>query len=259
MNKIKQAFEHGKALIPFITCGDPSLELTEQLVYAMEEAGADMMELGIPFSDPTAQGPAVQAADARAIKNGVTTDRVFETVEKIRCNSQIPLVLVTYANVVFSYGAQRFVQKAAQIGVDGLIVPDIPYEEQEEFAPVCQKHGLALISMAAPASRERVQMIAKQAQGFLCCVSALGAAGDEAGAVEGIAQLKKLAGEVSDIPCAAGFEIASPAQAAAVAAVSDGVFVDSAAVQLCGQYGEQCVPHVAGLVRSLKDAVRAGQ
>lgn len=259
MNKIKQAFEHGKALIPFITCGDPSLELTGQLVTAMEEAGADIIELGIPFSDPTAQGPAVQAADARALKNGVTTDQVFETVEKIRRNSQIPLVLVTYANVVFSYGAQRFVQKAAQIGVDGLIVPDIPYEEQEEFAPVCREHGLALISMAAPASRERIQMIAEQAQGFLCCVSAMGAAGDEAGAIEGIAQLGKLAGEVSDIPCAAGFEIETPAQAAAVAAVSDGVFVDSAVVKLCGQYGEQCVPHVAGLVRSMKDAVRAGQ
>ena len=146
MNKrITEAFAHGKAFIPFITCGDPSLEVTEQLVYALEEAGADLIELGIPFSDPTAEGPVIQAANVRALSGGVTTDKIFEMVEKIRKRTAIPMVFMTYANVVFSYGTERFVKKAADIGMDGLILPDVPFEEKEEFDSVCRAHGLDLI------------------------------------------------------------------------------------------------------------------
>ena len=153
MNKrITESFTKGKAFIPFITCGDPSLEVTEQLVYAMEEAGADLIELGIPFSDPTAEGPVIQAANIRALSGGVTTDKVFDMVEKIRKNSSIPMVFMTYANVVFSYGTERFVKKAAEVGMDGLILPDVPFEEKEEFDGVCKEYGLDLISLIAPTS-----------------------------------------------------------------------------------------------------------
>ena len=167
MNKrITEAFANGKAFIPFLTCGDPSLEVTEQLVYAMEEAGADLIELGIPFSDPTAEGPVIQEANVRAFAGGVTTDKVFSMVEKIRKNTKIPMVFMTYANVVFSYGTERFIKKAAEVGMDGLILPDVPFEEKEEFDVVCKQYGLDLISLIAPTSHERIAMIAKG--GRLC-------------------------------------------------------------------------------------------
>ena len=168
MNKrITEAFEKGKAFIPFITCGDPSLEVTEQLVYAMEEAGADLIELGIPFSDPTAEGPVIQRANVRALSGGVTTDKVFDMVVKIRKNSSVPMVFMTYANVVFSYGTERFIKTAAEIGMDGLILPDVPYEEKEEFDSVCKKYDMDLISLIAPTSHERIAMIAKEAEGLM--------------------------------------------------------------------------------------------
>ena len=166
-NKITEAFAKGKAFIPFITCGDPSLEITEQLVYAMEEAGADLIELGIPFSDPTAEGPVIQEANVRALSGGVTTDKVFDMVAKIRQKTAIPMVFMTYANVVFSYGTERFIRKAAEIGMDGLILPDVPFEEKEEFDTVCKQYGLDLISLIAPTSHERIAMIAKEAEGFV--------------------------------------------------------------------------------------------
>ena len=128
-----EAFEKGKAFIPFITCGDPSLEVTEKIVYAMEEAGADLIELGIPFSDPTAEGPVIQEANIRALSGGVTTDKIFDMVVKIRKNTQIPMVFMTYANVVYSYGTERFVKKAVETGMDGLILPDVLFEEKKEY------------------------------------------------------------------------------------------------------------------------------
>ena len=174
MSNIAKAFEKGKAFIPFITCGDPSLEATEKIVYAMEEAGADLIELGIPFSDPTAEGPVIQEANIRALSGGVTTDKIFDMVVKIRKNTKIPMVFMTYANVVFSYGTERFVKKAAEIGMDGLILPDVPFEEKEEFDCVCRKYGLDLISLIAPTSHDRIRMIAKEASGFVYCVSSSG-------------------------------------------------------------------------------------
>ena len=162
MNKrITEAFAKEKAFIPFVTCGDPSLDVTEKIVYAMEEAGADLIELGIPFSDPTAEGPVIQGANLRALSGGVTTDKVFDMVEKIRKSTSIPMVFMTYANVVFSYGVERFCKKAAEVGMDGMILPDVPFEEKEEFALVAEKYGLDLISLIAPTTHERISMIAK--------------------------------------------------------------------------------------------------
>lgn len=257
MNKrIAEAFANGKAFIPFLTCGDPSLEVTEQLIYAMEEAGADLIELGIPFSDPTAEGSVIQAANVRALSGGVTTDKIFDMVKRLRQNTKIPMVFMTYANVVFSYGTERFIQKAAGLGMDGLILPDVPFEEKEEFDSVCKKYGLDLISLIAPTSHERITQIAKEAEGFVYCVSSLGVTGMRSAITTDIGAMVQLVKAAKDIPCAVGFGISTQEQAAAMAAKSDGAIVGSAIVKLCGQYKEACVPYVKEYVKSMKDAVR---
>ena len=257
MNKrITEAFEKGKAFIPFITCGDPSLEVTEQLVYAMEEAGADLIELGIPFSDPTAEGPVIQGANVRALSGGVTTDKVFDMVVKIRKNSSVPMVFMTYANVVFSYGTERFIKTAAEIGMDGLILPDVPFEEKEEFDIVCKKYGIDLISLIAPTSHERVAQIAKDAEGFVYCVSSLGVTGTRTNITTDIGAMVKLVKQAKDIPCAVGFGISTPEQAKKMAAQADGVIVGSAIVKLCETHGAECVPYIGEYVKSMKDAIR---
>lgn len=256
MSRITQAFANGKAFIPFITCGDPSLEVTEQLVYAMEQAGADLIELGIPFSDPTAEGPVIQAANIRALSNGVTTDRVFDLVRKIRANSQIPLVFMTYANVVFSYGTERFVKTAVEAGMDGLILPDVPLEEKEEFDLVCRQYGLDFISLIAPTSEHRIARIASEAHGFVYCVSSLGVTGVRSQITTDIGHMVQLVKQAKQIPCAVGFGISTPEQAKKMASCADGVIVGSAIVKLCGTYGTDCVQPVADYVKSMKDAIR---
>ena len=243
-NRISEAFAKGKAFIPFITCGDPSLEITEQLVYAMEEAGADLIELGIPFSDPTAEGPVIQEANVRALSGGVTTDKIFDMVVKIRKKTSIPMVFMTYANVVFSYGTERFIRKAAEIGMDGLILPDVPFEEKEEFDVVCKQYGLELISLIAPTSHDRITRIAKEANGFVYCVSSLGVTGTRTRITTDIGAMVKLVKAAKDIPCAVGFGISTPEQAKKMAAQSDGAIVGSAIVKICAAHGENCVPYV---------------
>ena len=255
-NRITEAFQKGKAFIPFITCGDPSLEITEQLVYAMEAAGADIIELGIPFSDPTAEGPVIQEANVRALSGGVTTDKIFDMVIKIREKSNSPMVFMTYANIVFSYGTEHFVQKAAEIGMDGLILPDVPFEEKEEFDVVCKKYGLDLISLIAPTSHERISQIAGEANGFVYCVSSLGVTGTRTTITTDIGAMVKLVKAAKDIPCAVGFGISTPEQAKKMAAQSDGAIVGSAIVKLCAAYGESCVPYVRDYVKSMKAAVK---
>lgn len=256
MNKrITEAFSGGKAFIPFVTCGDPSLEITEKIVYAMVEAGADLIELGIPFSDPTAEGPVIQGANLRALSGGVTTDKVFDMVAKIRHNTSVPMVFMTYANVVFSYGTERFCKRAAEVGMDGLILPDVPYEEKEEFAEVADRYGMDLISLIAPTSHERIATIAKDAEGFVYCVSSLGVTGMRSQITTDIGAMVKLVKEQKDIPCAVGFGISTPEQAREMAAQSDGVIVGSAIVRLCEKYGENCIPYIKEYVKSMKDAI----
>ena len=258
MNKrITDAFARGKAFIPFITCGDPSLMVTEELVYAMEEAGADLIELGIPFSDPTAEGPVIQAANIRALSGGVTTDKVFEMVEKIRKKTSVPMVFMTYANVVFSYGTEKFCRRAAETGMDGLILPDVPFEEKEEFASVCRRYGLDLISLIAPTSHERIARIAKEAEGFVYCVSSLGVTGVRQEITTDVGEMVKMVKAQKDIPCAVGFGISTPEQAEKMASQADGVIVGSAIVKLCETYGENCIPYVREYVKKMKDAVRS--
>lgn len=255
MSNIRKAFENGKAFIPFITSGDPSLEVTEQLVYAMEEAGADLIELGIPFSDPTAEGPVIQGANIRALAGGVTTDKIFDMVRKIRKNTSIPMVFMTYANVVFSYGTERFVKTAAEIGMDGIILPDVPYEEKEEFDDICLKYGLDFISLIAPTSHDRITRIAKDAHGFVYCVSSMGVTGVRKEITTDLKGMVSLVRGAADVPCAIGFGISTPEQAKKMAEVSDGAIVGSAIVKICEKYGKDCVPYVKEYVKSMKSAL----
>ena len=255
MSKLSDAFLNGKAFIPFITCGDPSLDTTEKLVYAMEKAGADCIELGIPFSDPTAEGPVIMAASERALKKGVTTDKIFDMVSSIREHSSIPLVFMTYANVVYSYGIERFMKKAKEVNMNGLILPDVPFEEKEEFDQVCSQYGVDLISMVAPTSNDRIQMIAKEAKGYIYVVSSLGVTGERKEITTDIASIVKTIKEVSNVPCAVGFGISSVQTAIQMAKPSDGCIVGSAIVKLCEKYKEDCVDVVYDYVKEMKDAI----
>lgn len=256
MSRIAGAFAHGKAFIPFLTCGDPDLETTEAAVRAMAQAGADLIELGIPFSDPTAEGPVIQAANERALAAGTTTDQIFELVCRLQKDVSVPMVFMTYANVVFSYGTERFVSTAAEIGMDGLILPDVPFEEKGEFAPTCRKYGLDLISLIAPTSEDRIARIAKEAEGFLYCVSSLGVTGVRGEITTDVGHMVRLAKAANpNLPCAIGFGISTPEQAAAMAAVSDGAIVGSAIVKQMAQYGREAVPQVRDYVARMKGAL----
>lgn len=257
MSNLRKAFDHGKAFVAFITCGDPDLETTAKAVRAMAEGGADLIELGIPFSDPTAEGPVIQSANVRALSAGTTTDKIFEMVKKLRNDVKIPMVFMTYANVVFSYGTERFAEMCAQVGMDGVILPDVPYEEKEEFAPIFEAHGLELVSLIAPTSADRIAMIAKEAKGFIYVVSSLGVTGVRSEITTDIGTLTEQIRAVTDVPCAVGFGISTPEQAAKMAKVSDGAIVGSAIVRLMEKYGRDAVPHVAEYVKSMKDALRS--
>ena len=256
MNKIRQAFGNGKAFIPFITCGDPDVETTMACVREMVKSGADLIELGIPFSDPTAEGPVIQGANLRALTGGVTTDRIFGMVRELRKDVAIPMVFMTYANVVFSYGAERFISTCAGIGIDGLILPDLPFEEKEEFLAVCRAHGVALISLIAPTSANRVAMIAKEAEGFIYLVSSLGVTGVRSSITTDLGPIIRTIRENTDVPCAIGFGISNPEQAKAMAKEADGVIVGSAIVKLIAQYGKDAAAPVGAFVKEMKDAVR---
>lgn len=255
MSNIKSAFTNGKAFIPFITCGDPDIETTEKIIRSAAQNGADLIELGIPFSDPTAEGPVIQAANIRALANGVTTDTIFEMVRRIRSDVKIPMVFMTYANVVFSYDADKFISTCQEIGIDGLILPDLPFEEKEEFLPICQKYGVDLISLIAPTSDKRIAMICKEAEGFLYIVSSLGVTGTRSEITTDLSALVSLVRENTDIPCAIGFGISTPEQAAKMAALSDGAIVGSAIIKIIEKYGKDAAEHVGEYIKSMKEAI----
>ena len=255
MSRLSKAFEGGKAFIPFITCGDPDLETTERTVLEAAKNGADLIELGIPFSDPTAEGPVIQAANERALKGGVTTDKVFDLVRRLRERTDIPLVFMTYANVVYSYDAEKFMAACHETGIDGLILPDLPFEEKGEFLPVCRKYGVELISLIAPTSEGRIAMIAREASGFLYIVSSLGVTGVRSEITTDLASIVKIVRENTDIPCAIGFGISRPEQAERMAAISDGAIVGSAIIKLLAEYGREAPSHVGEYVKQMKEAV----
>lgn len=256
MSNINKAFENGKAFIAFITCGDPNLDTTAAAVKAAAENGADLIELGIPFSDPTAEGPVIQGANIRALSGGVTTDKIFDFVRELRRDVKIPLVFMTYANVVFSYGAERFISTCREIGIDGLILPDLPYEEKDEFQPLCKKYGVDLISLIAPTSENRIAMIAKEAEGFIYIVSSLGVTGTRSEIKTDLASIVKVVRENTTLPCAIGFGISTPEQAKKMADISDGAIVGSAIIKLLEKYGSDAPKYIGEYVKSMKDALK---
>ena len=256
MSNINKAFENGKAFVAFITCGGPDLETTAKAVKAAAENGADLIELGIPFSDPTAEGPVIQGANIRALKGGITTDKVFEFVKEIRKDVKIPMVFMTYANVVFSYGADKFISRCKDVGIDGIILPDLPFEEKEEFSPICDKYDVDLISLIAPTSENRIAMIAKEAKGFLYIVSSLGVTGARSEIKTDLTAIVDVVRENTDIPCAIGFGISTPEQAKKMAELSDGAIVGSAIVKLLEKYGKEAPKYIGEYVKSMKDALR---
>lgn len=257
MSRITDAFKNGKAFIPFITCGDPDLDTTAAAVRAMAENGADIIELGIPFSDPTAEGPVIQAANVRALSVGTTTDKIFQLVRTLRADVKIPLVFMTYANVVFSYGADKFFAACKDMQIDGIIIPDLPYEERDEFLPACRKYGVELISMIAPTSEERIDMIAKEAEGFIYIVSSLGVTGTRGQITTDISAIVERIRAVTDTPCAVGFGISTPEQAEKFAALSDGAIVGSAVIKILDKYGKDAPEHIAAYVKEMKQAVNS--
>lgn len=256
MSNIRRAFENGKAFIPFITCGDPDLSVTAAAVRAMTENGADLIELGIPFSDPTAEGPVIQDANLRALAGGVRTDAIFAFVRELRKDITIPMVFMTYANVVFSYGAEKFISTCREIGIDGLILPDLPFEEKEEFLPLCHQYDVDLISMIAPTSEDRIAAIAKEAEGFLYIVSSLGVTGTRTEITTDLKSIVDMVRKSTDIPCAIGFGISTPEQARAMAGLSDGAIVGSAIIKLLEQYGAEAPEHIGEYVNTMKQALR---
>ena len=232
MSKIAKAFENKKAFIPFVTAGDPTLDVTEQLLYEMQKAGADLIEIGIPFSDPTAEGPVIQEANERALAEGCTTDKIFDMLKRAKEKITVPMVFLTYVNPIFTYGKERFMKQCVESGLDGLIVPDMPYEEREELAPACEKYGV-----------------------YIYCVSSLGVTGVRSEIKTDIGAMVKAVRETTDVPCAVGFGIATPEQAYKMAKVSDGAIVGSAIVKIIAKYGKDSVPYVGEYVKSMKEAV----
>lgn len=257
MSNIKRAFENGKAFIAFVTCGDPDLETTAKVVRAAVENGADLIELGIPFSDPTAEGPVIQGANLRALRGGITTDKIFAFVKELRHDVKVPMVFMTYANVVFSYGAEKFISTCRDIGIDGLILPDLPFEEKEEFLPACRQYDVDLISLIAPTSENRISMIAREAEGFIYIVSSLGVTGTRNEIRTDLSSIVKVVRENTKVPCAIGFGISTPEQAKKMADISDGAIVGSAIVKLIEKYGTDAPKYVAEYVKSMKDAIRS--
>ncbi len=258
MSRIAEAFAGKKAFIPFITAGYPDLETTGKIVRAAQEAGADLIELGIPFSDPTAEGPVIQTANVRALEGGVTTDAILDFVKELRRDVTVPLVFMTYANVIFSYGKggmDGFCSRCAEAGIDGLIIADVPFEEKAEFEPVCKKYGMDFISMIAPTSEDRIRMIASQASGFIYVVSSMGVTGVRSEITTDIGAITDRIREATDTPCAVGFGISTPEQAGKMAALSDGAIVGSAIIRIISRYGRDAAPEVAKYIRSMKEAM----
>jgi len=255
MSRISDAFKNRKAFIPFITLGDPDLDTTEKIILEMAKNGADIIELGIPFSDPTAEGPVIQEANLRALKGGINTDKVFEFTKKIRSMVNVSLVYMTYANVIFSYGSEKFISKCKEVGIDGIIVPDVPFEEREEFLPYCEKYGIDFIYLIAPTSNERIKMIAKEAKGFIYVVSSLGVTGVRSSITTDISSIVKSIKEETDVPCAIGFGIQTPDQAKEMAKSSDGVIVGSKIIKLLHENEAEAPSVIGKYVKEMKEAM----
>ncbi len=256
MSNINKAFEKGKAFIGFLTAGDPNLTTTKECIYAMEKAGADLIEIGIPFSDPIAEGVVIQSANLRALKANTSLNKIFETVKEIRKNTQIPIVFLTYLNPVFNYGYENFFKTCKETGVDGIIIPDMPFEEKEEVKDIADKYDIDIISLIAPTSDNRIKMIAKDANGYIYVVSSMGVTGIRNEITTDVDSIIKTIRTSTSVPCAVGFGINTPEQAKHFASISDGVIVGSAIVKIIEKYGQNSPEYVYNYVKEMKDSIR---
>lgn len=254
MSKIANAFEDGTAFIGFLTAGDPTIDKTVEFILAMDEAGCDLIEIGIPFSDPMAEGVVIQDANVRALKHNTTTDDVFDIVRRVREKSDVPLVFLTYINPVFFYGYEKFFKKCNELGVDGIISPDLPFEEKGEIADIACENDVDVISLIAPTSKQRIQMIANDATGFIYVVSSLGVTGMRAEIKTDLNSILEHIRDVTDLPLAVGFGINTPEQASEIGKIADGVIVGSAIVKIIGEYGEDATEHIREYVSTMKKA-----
>ncbi len=255
MSRIKNAFEHGKAFIAFLTGGDPTLDKSEEFILEMVKAGADLIEIGVPFSDPIAEGVVIQEANLRALSNGCTTDDLFELVRRVRSKTDVPIVFLLYCNSVFKYGYEKFCSKGQEVGLDGLIIPDLPYEEKNELAPIAAAHDMDIISLIAPTSEDRIKKIAGDSTGFVYVVSSMGVTGVRSEIKTDLASMLASIREATDNPAAIGFGISTPAQAKKMAGIADGAIVGSAIVKIIAQYGADATPYIVDYVKSMKAAV----
>lgn len=256
MSRIKNAFDGKKAFIGFVTAGDPGLKETEEFVLEMERGGASLVELGIPFSDPIAEGPVIQDANIRALSAGCTTDKIFSMVKSLRKKTQIPLVFLAYANTLFKYGYGRFCEKCSETGIDGLIIPDLPFEEKNELSTIATGYGVDLISLVAPTSEQRIQMIAKEAAGFIYVVSSMGVTGIRSEIKTDVESIIKVIKKVTDVPVAVGFGINTKEQVMHYTQAADGVIVGSAIVKIIAQYGSEAGSHIYDYVSGMTSGIK---
>lgn len=256
MNKISDAFNNGKAFIGFVTAGDPDLNTSKEILLSMSKGGCDLIEVGIPFSDPIAEGPVIQDANIRALKNNVTTDDVFALTKSVSQEVDTPMVFMTYLNVLFKYGYDKFLQKAKNSGICGVIIPDLPYEEKDELQSVAKKYGIEVVSLVAPTSEDRIKMIAANAEGFIYTVSSMGVTGVRSEIKTDLESITKAIKEVTDVPVAIGFGINTPEQAKKYSHIADGVIVGSAIVKLVAEHKTDAPKYIYEYVKSMKDAIR---
>lgn len=256
MNKISDAFNNGKAFIGFVTAGDPDLNTSKEILLSMSKGGCDLIEVGIPFSDPIAEGPIIQDANIRALKNNVTTDDVFALTKSVSQEVDTPMVFMTYLNVLFKYGYDKFLQKAKNSGICGVIIPDLPYEEKDELQSVAKKYGIEVVSLVAPTSEDRIKMIAADAEGFIYTVSSMGVTGVRSEIKTDLESITKAIKEVTDVPVAIGFGINTPEQAKKYSHIADGVIVGSAIVKLVAEHKTDAPKYIYEYVKSMKDAIR---
>lgn len=253
MSKIREAFNGKKAFIGFLTAGDPSLDKTEEFIIEMAEAGAALIEIGIPFSDPIAEGPVIQDANVRALSvpGGCTTDMVFDMVARVSKKVSVPLVFLTYLNPVFKYGYEAFCKRCSETGVSGIIIPDLPYEERAELTPSAEKYDMDIISLIAPTSQDRIEKIAKDAKGYIYIVSSMGVTGVRGEITTDIEEIVASIRKVTDTPLAVGFGISTPEQAAKYSQMADGVIVGSAIVKIIAQHGADAGKYIYDYVKSM--------
>ncbi len=263
MNRIDEHFsklkEQGKkALITFLTVGDPNLEVSEKAIRTMQEEGVDLIELGVPFSDPAADGVIIQAADERALKQGVDIFKVFELVEKIRSDIKIPMVFLLYYNVIIQYGIDEFFKRCKSAGIDGLIIPDLPYEESDDIREYTEKYGVYQISLVSPASRGRIKIIAENARGFLYCVSSLGVTGEKSSFQTNFEEFFSAIKKYSKVPACIGFGISNGRQVEELSAYCDGAIVGSAIVKAIasGKTEAESISNLKNKIRDLKSGIK---